>query len=114
MRVGGGRAGQLMIPAGPEVPRGRMKGDPPAANCKEGTAPVTLMGCSRTAPMAMRVRVLLATQRVPVECRGVSGASLGTNSEGPTGPCCGLPVALINPGSVPMTARVTTKRMLAR
>lgn len=68
-----------MIPAGPQVPRGRMKGDPPATTFKEGTAPVALMGCSRTAPMAMRIRVLLATQRVPVECRGVSGASIGTN-----------------------------------
>lgn len=79
MRVGGGRAGQLMIPAGPEVPRGRMKGDPPATTFKEGTAPVALMGLTRTAPMAMRIRMLLATQRVPVECRGVSGASIGTN-----------------------------------
>lgn len=45
---GGGRvegAGQLVLPAGPEVLRGRMKGDPPAAKFKEGTVPVALMGC---------------------------------------------------------------------
>lgn len=64
-----------MIPAGPEVPRGKRKGDPPATNFKEGTAPITLMGYS----MAMRIRVLLATQRVPEECRGISGASISTH-----------------------------------
>lgn len=58
--------------------------------------------------------MLLERHMVPVERRRVSGASMGVDEEGPAGPCCGLPVALINPGSVPDDSLGDHKRMLAR
>lgn len=37
----------------------------------------------------------------PREHKRDFGASNRVDEEGPIGPCCGLPMALINPGSVP-------------